>query len=390
MTSDQKIKRGFAMTPIHSREQNNMKHNAVWRSAASGFLIALLLGAGASHARPIHDHTVNDGIHNFETAYHDGLIDPDLGRAMYQPIDEGPEGWVIIEGDILIREEDARRLEEGESPRGVFDTAWWPNGVVPYRFNANVSTLNRQRTRDAMDEIEQDVNVQFIVRTNENNYIEVQNSTRNASAVGMQGGEQVLEMISWGNRYIIIHELMHALGIWHEQSRDDRDTYVTINYDNIRDSDPPVVHNFDTKDGAEIYGFYDFESVMHYGQCAFLTSDCTCSSTCRTISVKSPWGTDWQSVIGQRTRLSKTDVLTMQMMYPEPGDVFVDRSYTWSWLWQAPNGTFLRPHITLEDAMDQVSPGRRIIIQPGTYTGNTGIHDKRVTLIAPLGGVVVR
>ncbi|CAG7716611.1 unnamed protein product, partial [Allacma fusca] len=61
-----------------------------------------------------------------------------------------------------------------------------------------------------------------------------------ASAVGLQGGRQTIFMAPRCIRYghgTAIHETLHALGFYHEQSREDRDDYVTINYDNILPAD---------------------------------------------------------------------------------------------------------------------------------------------------------
>lgn len=54
--------------------------------------------------------------------------------------------------------------------------------------------------------------------------------------MGRQDGGQVISLgTTCETRYRALHEIMHALGFLHEQSRPDRDEYVKILYWNIED-----------------------------------------------------------------------------------------------------------------------------------------------------------
>lgn len=62
-----------------------------------------------------------------------------------------------------------------------------------------------------------------------------------------------------------IHEIGHALGLLHEQSRPDRDSFVQLLLQNVQ---PGAENNFDKWDyvSATTYNVnYDYGSVMHYG-----------------------------------------------------------------------------------------------------------------------------
>lgn len=206
--------------------------------------------------------------------------------------------------------------------RSLWNANLWPGGVVPYTMNANVNATNANRLRIAMNELETVCNVSYVPRTNQANYIMVQDSTGNNSFVGRIGGSQTVNLVSWSSRYVICHELMHALGIFHEQQRSDRAGFVVVNQANIQSQ--YFSANFPINSGASPQGTYDFESIMHYDECSFSIccpagSSCACPSNCRAIDVL-PAYSQFATSMGNRSYMSQGDKDGLVSRYGPPVD----------------------------------------------------------------------
>lgn len=60
-----------------------------------------------------------------------------------------------------------------------------------------------------------------------------------------------------------VHEILHAIGVWHEHTRDDRDTYINVDFSVIPDD---IKNNWEQYGGSGTdVGPYDARSIMHYG-----------------------------------------------------------------------------------------------------------------------------
>ena len=69
------------------------------------------------------------------------------------------------------------------------------------------------------------------------------------------------------------HEMMHAVGFLHEQSRPDRDDYIDVLFDNIIPGAHSQFNKMAETDWHDMSENYDLKSVMHYEGWAFLTQE---------------------------------------------------------------------------------------------------------------------
>ena len=141
-----------------------------------------------------------------------------------------------------------------------------------------------------------------------------------SSAVGRVGGRQVIRLpaTSTGTcrtHRIVLHEIGHALGLWHEHTRPDRDTYVKILHKNIQKGQS---HNFDAKRLTEINyrgEAYDYGSVMHYRLDEFSKNGSPTLKRRITAIANSLYRSQGQPDIGREGHLSSSDINQLNKMY---------------------------------------------------------------------------
>ncbi len=66
------------------------------------------------------------------------------------------------------------------------------------------------------------------------------------------------------NKGVILHEMLHALGFYHEHSREDRNDHVTIHWENIKDGLQFAFYKYDGPQYSSFGVPYNPRSIMHY------------------------------------------------------------------------------------------------------------------------------
>lgn len=202
----------------------------------------------------------------------------------------------------------------------------WPGGVIPYDIS-KLTAEQQMLARRAMQRwMQTGANISFVPRSNQVEYVNFTGRTdagNNTSHVGYVKGERSDINITtfWWHEpeWMAVHELGHVLGFFHEHARWDRDSYVTIHYENIKAG---RAHDYDwipKTNWLVSSTSYDYRSIMHYRTC--WTSKC--ESECRdgdgesACVVIDPIGKQYDGVIGQWTDngISAIDAQRVRLAY---------------------------------------------------------------------------
>ncbi|XP_068564385.1 low choriolytic enzyme-like isoform X2 [Cebidichthys violaceus] len=210
----------------------------------------------------------------------------------------------LFEGDVLI----AKTRTAMKCLHKVYSCLWQEsangNVDIPFLLSNKYDDAERNEILSAMKDFEDKTCIRFIPRANQRAYLSIEPKSGCSSSLGRIGEKQVVSLQRFGciQRGIIQHELLHAMGFYHEHSRSDRDRYIRINFDNI-----PKYYavNFQKMDTNNLNTPYDYTSVMHYGRTAFGMNR---KETITPIP-------DSSAPIGQRDKLSKFDILRINRLY---------------------------------------------------------------------------
>ncbi|XP_048472235.1 tolloid-like protein 2 [Rhincodon typus] len=191
----------------------------------------------------------------------------------------------------------------------------WPGGIIPYIIGGNFTGTQRAIFKQAMRHWEKFTCVTFVERTTEESFVVfTYRPCGCCSYVGRRGGGP--QAISIGKNCdkfgIVVHELGHVIGFWHEHTRPDRDAHVSIIRENIQ---PGQEYNFLKMEPAEVNSLgetYDFDSIMHYARNTFSRGVFLDTILPR----RDEHG--MRPPIGQRVRLSKGDIAQAKKLYRCP------------------------------------------------------------------------
>ncbi|GAU99171.1 hypothetical protein RvY_10207 [Ramazzottius varieornatus] len=194
---------------------------------------------------------------------------------------------------------------------GRWDTipSLWPNAMVPYKLSKSVQNFDSKNNTilHAMEEIEAASCIHFMPRTTEDDFVELSAGFDCAGPTGRQGKAQVMQLMVpfCLERKKMLRQLLHLLGLPNEHQRPDRDSSITVNWDNISPLDAPLFAKLNKTDLPLEEMPYDYNSLTHPD--GFFRA--------KTASIPTMTPLKEGVTVGKATGLSSGDINKLRLLY---------------------------------------------------------------------------
>uniref|UniRef100_A0A8C4SNE6 Metalloendopeptidase n=1 Tax=Erpetoichthys calabaricus TaxID=27687 RepID=A0A8C4SNE6_ERPCA len=190
------------------------------------------------------------------------------------------------------------------------DGCFWPKAsdgfvYMPFTVSPVYSPSEVRAIQRAIADVANSTCVRLVPRTTEVDYLSFQSLDGCWSYFGKTGGEQAVSLQSPTCllKGVVIHEIIHALGFYHEHNRSDRDKYVKVIWSNVQ---PGEEDQFSILPTNNLNTKYDYGSIMHYGRYDFAVNP--------SIPTLEPIP-DPSVRMGQLSDMSATDILKINRLY---------------------------------------------------------------------------
>jgi len=217
------------------------------------------------------------------------------------------EGDIVVTPNVVEIVDDMKKIVKDDMAlNDAITSNRWAGGIIPYVFARSFNQAGRNMVYRAIKEYQKYTCVKFKPRTNERDYAMFYHGGGCSSMIGRQGrGRQLISLAAGCIRSlgVVIHEMMHCAGFFHEQSRQDRDNHIQINWNNIQTSMQYNFQKYRSGEASTLHQPYDADSVMHYGGYAFSKNG--------RPSIQSKRG----KRLGQRAKMSTIDIKQLNIYY---------------------------------------------------------------------------
>ncbi|XP_061559278.1 hatching enzyme 1.2-like [Phycodurus eques] len=176
---------------------------------------------------------------------------------------------LLTEGDIAIDNDAERNADPCTSRSCTWVKSSDRKVYVPYYITNHFSSREKSIITRGLESFSSFSCIRFRpTRSSDRDWLSIESQGGCYSYVGRVGGKQVVSLARQGCLYhgTVQHELLHALGFNHEQTRNDRDNHIRVLLQNVQYG---MEHNFRKIATLNQGTSYDYNSVMQYHKYAF-------------------------------------------------------------------------------------------------------------------------